>query len=179
MIDKKKLSELLEKAKERDRELASLDVIEAEARQALAEVIEVGNIGSESAQRKTGEARMRLDMVKSRRKLLNSQRGETTKLFALLENQGELHNADVTAAVARLREKFLKGLLPVFGGDATECQLFFERLEMRRELPPPFQDLRRYYYVPPVNRNEDRDVCAEVKTFLSTVEREQKILSQV
>ena len=179
MIDKKKLSELLEKAKERDRELASLDVIEAEARQALAEVVEAGDIGCESAQRKTGDARMRLDMVQRRRKILHSQRGETKTLFKLLEDQGEKHNEDVAAAVARLREKFLAGLLPVFGGDATECRLFFERLEMRRELPAPFQELRRCCYTPPFNRFEDRDVCSEVRTFLSTVEREQKILAQI
>ena len=174
MIDKKALKTLMDKCKERGEELRQLDVIEAEAKRAIDEVVEAGDIGSEAAQRKTGDARMRLDMVAARRKKLKGLRVETHALESLYRAEADKFNNAVTAALAALEEKYIVAMVPFFGGDEVECRLY---LENRKDRPPLFHEFRRCYYnFPTYGRPEERVLEEEVRGFIAQIERDSKII---
>jgi hypothetical protein len=142
------LKKLLKPAHDVADELRRLDLMERDAKQVLKEVGKTGDIESPAIQRKVSDARIRLDLIASRRPILEAQQGETEETMrAASRVESARWNRVVAAARAELAEAQIQAALPFWEGNERACRRYYDSLLPWQ--PPAFYELDRSLYHAP------------------------------
>jgi hypothetical protein len=168
-IDVKTLRQTLKEHQDAAEELNRLDQMEGDARRDM-EAATNDDIGKESVQRKISDARITLDLVKSRRKKLAAP---TSELSRRLKEQfravGNAWNAQLDAIQKEREAQYREATQAFHGGDPTRVflppmhVLFPNRQECTFHFP---------YYPNP----EQQDLARDVQLLLAHIARSQKKL---
>src|SRR5689334_21454473 len=122
---------VLKKRREITDELGRLDRMESAAKKQITAAVEDGDIENPKTQRLVADARIRLDMVASRRPKLQADLRALDKDMVpryrgtLAEWNLKVSNARREAEVARIRAE-----LPFWEGDGRACRRYFDGVRM-------------------------------------------------
>jgi hypothetical protein len=131
---------LIKALREPDSEVWRLDEMDRTANAALALLGKDGDLTSEKVQRRVSDARIRLDLVKSRRAGVEEWRdGIEASLKTLYSAECERWNYKIHWWFERLKEQHIAANLPAWPSE-RECRKFFGNPE---HWPPFFHDFLR------------------------------------
>jgi hypothetical protein len=121
------LKDLLKPARDVSDELRRLDLMAADAKKTLKTAGATGDIEDPKVQRKVGDARIRLDLVKGRRTHIESENARLDDdLRAAYRKEAARWNRLVMEAKAALVEARIQANLPYWDGDEHACRRLYD-----------------------------------------------------
>jgi hypothetical protein len=169
MIEFKKL---LKEAQDVADEIRRLDLMERDANKVLKEVGSAGDIESTATQRKVADARIRLDLVASRRGYVESEHQRLyDALRAAYRAEASRWNILVAQAKNAMVEERISASLKYWEGDEKACRKYFDGLRM---FEAPIFYTYNCAFCPEIPAYSDP--IQAVKSLASHMERHRKIL---
>jgi hypothetical protein len=139
------LKKLVKEAQDVADEIRRLDLMERDANKVLKEVGRTGDIEVSATQRKVADARIRLDLVASRRRYVESEDGRLAAALRIAyREEATRWNILVAQAKSAMAEERILANVKYWNGDERECRKYFDGIRMFEA--PIFYDYDRSFF---------------------------------